>query len=108
MSATQERHIASFIIYVQPEHMQSLIALLVQWPDTDISHRDASGKFVLVNECDSYDSLNRLMAHLHEQTGVLNVALVSHFVEDDASLSKPMIVRTDLAMPAAHTTTPNC
>ncbi|HEX4910856.1 MAG TPA: chaperone NapD [Permianibacter sp.] len=86
-----DRHIASFIVYVQPERMDSLIALLAQWPDTEISHRDASGKFVLVNETDSYDGLNRLMAHLHEQPGVLNVSLVSHFVENEASLREPMI-----------------
>ena len=86
-----DRHIASFIVYVQPDRMDSLIALLTQWPDTDISHRDASGKFVLVNETDSYDGLNRLMAHLHEQPGVLNVSLVSHFVENEASLREPMI-----------------
>lgn len=86
-----DRHIASFIVYVQPERMDSLIALLAQWPDTEVSHRDASGKFVLVNETDSYDGLNRLMAHLHEQPGVLNVALVSHFVETEASLREQMI-----------------
>ena len=86
-----DRHIASFIVYVQPERMDSLIALLAQWPDTDISHRDATGKFVLVNETDSYDGLNRLMAHLHEQPGVLNVSLVSHFVESEASLREQMI-----------------
>lgn len=91
LDRSNERHIASFIVYVQPDRMDSLIALLGQWPDTDISHRDAAGKFILVNECDSYDGLNRLMAHLHDQPGVLNVALVSHFVEDDASLSEPMV-----------------
>lgn len=92
-----ERHIASFIVYVQPARMDSLIALLGQWPDSDISHRDAAGKFILVNESDSYDGLNRLMAHLHDQPGVLNVALVSHFVEDEASLNEPMIVSTPLS-----------
>jgi nitrate reductase NapAB chaperone NapD len=86
-----DRHIASFIVYVQPERMDSLIALLTQWPETEITHRDAGGKFVLVNEADSYDGLNRLMAHLHEQPGVLNVALVSHFVESEASLREQMI-----------------
>ncbi len=92
ISKNAERHIASFIVYIQPERLDSLIALLAQWPDTDISHRDAAGKFILVNECDSYDGLNRLMAHLHDQPGVLNVALVSHFVEDEASLNQTMIV----------------
>lgn len=94
---TNERHIASFIVYVQPERMDSLIALLAQWPDIQISHRDATGKFILVNETDSYDGLNRLMAHLHDQPGVLNVALVSHFVEDEASLSEPIPVRAHTA-----------
>lgn len=93
-SRSNERHIASFIVYVQPDRMASLMALLEQWPDTAISHRDAVGKFILVNESDSYDGLNRLMAHLHDQPGVLNVALVSHFVEDEASLNEPMTVST--------------
>ncbi len=99
-----ERHIASFIVYVLPERMDSLIALLGQWPETQISHRDAAGKFILVNETDSYDGLNRLMAHLHDQPGVLNVALVSHFVEDEASLSEPIPVSTYAA--GAESTVP--
>jgi nitrate reductase NapAB chaperone NapD len=88
---SSERHIASFIVYALPERMDGLIALLSQWPETDISHRDTEGRFILINESGSYDGLNRLMAHLHEQIGVLNVALVSHFVEDDATLSEQMI-----------------
>ena len=93
----RDRHIASFIVYAMPERVTSLIVLLSQWPDTAISHHDGNGKFVLVNECDSYDELNRLMAHLHEQPGVLNIALVSHFVEDENSLNEPMIVSTAVA-----------
>lgn len=84
-----ERHIASFVVYALPEQLPNLIALLAQWPGTEISHQDASGKFVLINECANYDGLNQLMNHLHEQRGVLNVALVSHFVADEAELAEP-------------------
>ncbi|NQD37245.1 chaperone NapD [Permianibacter sp. IMCC34836] len=96
-----ERHIASFVVYVLPEQMPSLIALLAQWPGTDIRHQDASGKFVLINECASYDGLNQLMNHLHDQRGVLNVALVSHFVADEAELNEP----AELELPAISAST---
>lgn len=89
-----ERHIASFVVYVQPTELTSLLAELAQWPGCDVHQRHASGKFVLVCECASDDALNQLMTQLHHQSGVVNVALVSHFVEDDAALSAPHLATT--------------
>lgn len=83
-------HIASMVIYCKPENMEMLAEVCGAMVDSTV-YRDARDTaFVLVVERSSDGALHKTMDQLNALKGIINVSLVYHHCDTEASLSEEL------------------
>lgn len=78
---SQEVHISSLLIHIQPDGMEALLAALQHRAGVEIHARDPAGKLVLVLETAHERYITETVDFIEQQQGVLAVSMSYHHVE---------------------------
>ena len=81
-------HIASFVVYLKPEHIADASAELLAMPGVEIAQTEPSGKLIIVLETDSDAGVARFLDLAHQLPGVAAVNFVYHQSESETELAK--------------------
>ncbi|QGX40942.1 chaperone NapD [Permianibacter aggregans] len=81
-------HIASFVIYLKPEHIAAASAELLAMSGVEIAQTDTTGKLIVVLETDSDAGVARFLDLAHQLPGVAAVNFVYHQSENETELAK--------------------
>lgn len=83
----QEIHIASVVVYVQPEHQTSVRSCLQDAPGAEI-RAEADGKLIVILETESTRRTVEAMDAIRELPGVVEVVLVYQHAEPASALAQ--------------------
>ncbi len=87
---SDEIHIASLVIQVQPRHRRQVMEMLARLPDNEIFSGEADSKLVFVFEAGSAAALQETIDAVRDLEGVLAANLVYHHHESASSLAEEM------------------
>lgn len=87
---TEKVHIAGMLIHTRPDAMEQAMQTLQSIGAAEVHPTGLPGKFVGVIECAHERELGRIIDHMQSLTGVVSVAMTSHFIEDSVSLAAEM------------------
>ena len=88
MSPSNEYHVASFVVYANPEQADSVANHVDGIPGMEV-HASESGKLVVTAEGDHLGRLADQVSELHTVPGVVSVAPVYHEVDQQPEPSNP-------------------
>lgn len=83
-------HIAGMLIHARPDAMEAAMQALRSISGVEVHPTGVPGKFVGVVECAHEREIGRVIEHMQSQTGVVSVAMTSHYIEDTVSLAAEM------------------
>lgn len=83
-------HIAGMLIHTLPDAMEEAMQALRSMSGVEVHLTGVPGKFVGVVECAHEREIGRIIEHVQSLTGVVSVAMTSHFIEDMVALAAEM------------------
>lgn len=83
-------HIASLVIFAQPDCRDDIIDFLSNIPACTLYAEESRAALVIVIEVDHERSINLLMDELNARKGILSVNLVYHHVDSEQSLNQEL------------------
>ena len=87
---TEKVHIAGMLIHTRPDIMEEAMQALRSLSAAEVHTTGVPGKFVGVIECAHERDIGRVIEHMQSMTGVVSVAMTSHYIEDTVSLAAEM------------------
>lgn len=87
---SEKVHIAGMLIHTRPDVMEEAMQALRSISEAEVHPTGLPGKFVGVIECAHERELGRIIEHMQALTGVVSVAMTSHYIEDSVSLAAEM------------------
>lgn len=81
-----ERHYAGVVVATAPDHLDTCARALDAIPGVEVHQQEAStGRIVLVQEADTVEEQQRLLAQVRGQQHVRFAAVVYHYVDSEES-----------------------
>lgn len=77
-------NISSAIVHVVPGRMEAAVAAMTAMPGVEIHARTPEGKVIVTIEGDGTDSAATRYVELHDVPGVMSVAMVYQYCDDES------------------------
>ena len=88
--ATDEVHIASFVVHVVPAHVQAVARQVADLPGAEVHAATPEGKVVVTLEARGAAPILSTAATIGQMPGVINVALVYQCADTEESMNEEL------------------
>lgn len=83
-------HIAGMLVHTRPDVMEEAMQAMRSISAAEVHPTGMPGKFVGVIECAHERDIGRVIDHMQSLSGVVSIAMTSHYIEDTVSLAAEM------------------